>query len=258
MTILYILGAAVCVAIAIVGYLFILLQKESAEPNSKVVPVSNLQDVLKPAVLTPSTPSTLPSIELEEYKHKVEALEEELRLISDKGVAQAQEAMNMIETLTKENEQLKGEGSNKVNDFNIQFETLKQESNNLRQENGILQGQLDSAHVSLQNLQEEIVVIRREAGEEISKARAALEEFKNEKEKSAEDMQLFESLKVDNVNLRQQMEGLEIANQKLKELNATLIEQNQTLQYELTKNRAQASGLEKICENYRVQLEKHL
>ena len=37
--------------------------------------------------------------------------------------------------------------------------------------------------------------------------------------------------------------------------NMQFSEKNQTLQYELTKQRAQASGLERICENYKLQLQ---
>ena len=43
---------------------------------------------------------------------------------------------------------------------------------------------------------------------------------------------------------------------KIREFNNHLIQKEQLLQYELTKNRAQALGLEKICEVYKAQLEE--
>ena len=42
---------------------------------------------------------------------------------------------------------------------------------------------------------------------------------------------------------------------KAEELNAHLLQKDQMIQYELTKNRAQALGLEKICEDFKTQIE---
>ena len=45
-------------------------------------------------------------------------------------------------------------------------------------------------------------------------------------------------------------------NEKLKDFNQHLIEKEKILKYELTKSRAQSLGLEKICEDFKIQIEE--
>ncbi len=73
----------------------------------------------------------------------------------------------------------------------------------------------------------------------LSDALAAAEVLKREKEESLQAQASVEQ------NL-----------QKVKELNAHLSEKTKLLQYELTKQRAQALGLERICEDFKVQIEE--
>lgn len=56
--------------------------------------------------------------------------------------------------------------------------------------------------------------------------------------------------------LGQQVSLLEQDVKKLKDLNNTLIDKAKILQYELNRHRAQASGLERVCENFKVQMEE--
>ena len=56
--------------------------------------------------------------------------------------------------------------------------------------------------------------------------------------------------------IAQQVSLLEQDVKKLKELNNTLIDKAKILQYELNRHRAQASGLERVCGNFKVQMEE--
>ena len=247
-----IMGVVVLAAFGVVGFLFYFLQKEAKQSEVKIVPIINPQDILAPAG---------PSPQEEEYKRRVEGLEEELRAISDKGVAQAQEAIAMIETLTKENEKLKSvisDNSRRDEDYAVQFSLIQQEGEQLRKDNVALQSELDASKSSLQQLQDEIVVIRKQTGEELSSVQTTIEQFKVKNAQVEQEAKELQVLKTDNEQFRRQIEDLQLTNEKLKELNGHLIEKGQMLQYELTKHRAQASGLEKICENYKMQLEKRI
>ena len=63
------------------------------------------------------------------------------------------------------------------------------------------------------------------------------------------------ALKADYDALMQLNSGLQKSNQEFKVLNVSLTEKNDMMQYEMIKYRAQASGLERICANYKEQLE---
>lgn len=65
-----------------------------------------------------------------------------------------------------------------------------------------------------------------------------------------------ESLTKEKENLLCAKEGLEENLKKTQEFNSRLAEKEKMLQHELTKSRAQALGLEKICEEFKVQIEE--
>jgi len=212
MVLFIVLGVVVLAAIGIAGALFFLMDKESRTGSEvKVVPV-NPADLVNPVSVA-----------------RIEALEEELRAASEKGVTQAKESMAAIEALAKENEALKAAQADKSADAAAQ-----QQIEQLRQDNGLLQTQVEAAQVKLTQL-----------GEELQIANESMARLKSERDALAAQG-----------SPAGELEGLRASNQQLKEANAKLIEEVQTLQYESARNRAQASGLEKICENYKMQLEQ--
>ena len=254
MVLFYLLGAIVCIAIGVVAFLFYLLNKESAkEGEVKVVPISSPEEIFKPGVSAAEI----------EYKKKVEELENELTALSEKGLAQAQEAQNLIQKLTKENEMLKGENT-KAKDGQAQLAQAQQEVDQIRQDNHLMQTQLESSYEKVEHLQQEAIALRQRLDDETARTNAAIEQLKADRdavlakreESVGEINHELEELRVHNEALQQEAADLRLTNQKLKELNNTLMEKSQALQYELTKNRAQVSGLERICENYKLQLEK--
>jgi len=62
-------------------------------------------------------------------------------------------------------------------------------------------------------------------------------------------------VKGENKGLQGFNQGLKNDFEKTKEHNAHLIEKERFMEFELSKNRAQALGLEKICEDFKVQIE---
>src|SRR6185436_3864692 len=65
----------------------------------------------------------------------------------------------------------------------------------------------------------------------------------------------------DNIGIQKEEQAQQIAHleqdvTKLKELNSTLIDKAKILQYELNRHRAQASGLERVCANFKTQVEE--
>jgi len=65
----------------------------------------------------------------------------------------------------------------------------------------------------------------------------------------------IESLKGKNKGLQGSNQGLQNDFERTKEYNAHLIEKERFMEFELSKNRAQALGLEKICEDFKIQIE---
>lgn len=74
---------------------------------------------------------------------------------------------------------------------------------------------------------------------QLSQALAEVGEFKKEREQ-----------------LRQAHDGLERDFTKIKDMNTYLLEKEKLLQYELTKERAQSLGLERICEDFNIQIDE--
>jgi hypothetical protein len=56
--------------------------------------------------------------------------------------------------------------------------------------------------------------------------------------------------------LLQAHNGLEQDFTKIKDMNTYLLEKEKLLQYELIKERAQSLGLERICEDFKVQIDE--
>jgi len=65
----------------------------------------------------------------------------------------------------------------------------------------------------------------------------------------------MDDLKKEKESLFKMKEGLEQSNKEIKKCNEELEQQEKMLQYELAKSRAQSMGLEKICEDLKVQIE---
>ena len=138
MTTFYMIVGVMFFAGALLGFLFSMLRKESAQPVS-------IQPIIPSAMKEPGL-----------QKH-IEDLEEEMRLMSEKAVTQAQEALTKIDALTKENEKLKTETQqgNKA-----RMAETQQSLDRLREDNSSLQKQLEAGQAKVKELQDEIAAVR--------------------------------------------------------------------------------------------------
>lgn len=86
-----------------------------------------------------------------------------------------------------------------------------------------------------------------------AKMSVAEDDFKNELGQAKE---IMASLVSEKEGLSSQVDHLQKDVSKYKELNSTLIDKAKILQYELNRHRAQASSLEKVCENFKNQMDE--
>ncbi len=183
----------------------------------------------------------------ETYKTTIHQLETELNLLREKAETQAKDALKMVTSLRAENESLKGNS-----------EALK-----------LKDQELEKNKESLKTLTDE--------NETLNKQKNQVAQLISEKESLAKDLEIAQQ-KVQELNTallaKQEAEsriaGLENGKtallsvqtdlqrnlEKVKELNLTLLKKEEMIQYELTKARAQAMGLEKISEDFKMEIEK--
>jgi len=289
MVLFIILGVVVLITFSVLGVLFYMLNKEGQKKEEeKAVPVTDMEQlkkdlstqlfepsdgkvvekdseiipVFQPKVSLP-TQEAQPSIEDEAYKKRAQTLEDELLAISKKAAGQSDEARQLIETLTKENESLKNQKAD-LEQAHQKLVELQAEASLLKTENASLQTQLESTDAKVHFLEEEMAAVRIQMGEEISRANAVVSELNREKEillsapkpESEEVLRgELESLKSEQIQLKQKYDDLEKSHLKLSALSTQLAEKNELLEYELIKARAQSSGLERVSFNYKNQLE---
>jgi len=288
MVLFIVLGIVVLITFFVMGFLFLMLDKEGQKTDEKAVPLTDLSQLKRDfssSLLEPQIPKTVdepnvvpaftPQVSLptqaskyvageDIYKKRARELEEELLNISKKAEGQSNEARQMIETLSQENESLKIQQAN-LTQVQQKLTELETQTDHLHTENSALQTQLDSSNTKVQALEVEMAAVKIQMGEEIAQARATVSQLNIEKESweqaakkgSQVDAvsQELEASKVQQAQLKQNFEDLEKTNQQLRELNGDLIKKVETLQYELVKARAQSTGLERIGFNYKNQLE---
>ncbi len=248
-----IMGMLVLIALSVIGFLFYLLNKEGKKETVDELPIVNLTDFK-------SNIPPQPSVAEQAYQKRSLELEEELHQVSDKAVAQAQEALTMIDQLKRYNEEIEAQKQAIVAEYETKVADAGNHLTQLRGENNSLQVQLENSRVKLTTLEDELVAIKNQMAIEINRANTQLEQITKEKEEAITEGVNFQiaAMKADHEVLLQANLDLQETNQKLKELNSSLIEKNDILQYEMIKNRAQASGLERMCQNYKVQIEELL
>ena len=275
MVLFIILGVVVLITAVVLGVLFFMLGKEGAQAEQKVVPITDLNQiksglssqlfeqnsskviekgseiipVFTPKVSLPTLESVQPSAEDEKYKKRAQQLEDELLAIAKKADGQSDQARQMIVDLTKENDSLKAKQAD-LDKVKHDLEALQGEASNLKIDNLKLESQLESANSKVRLLEEEMAAVKIQMGEELSRANAAVSELKQEK-----DALLLAPKAVIDESLGQELDALKFEQAQLKQKYDELEKENQALQYELIKARAQSSGLERVSFNYKNQLE---
>ncbi len=265
MVIYYILGCIVFLTLIVVGYILFTFSKETPGQNEvKIEPIIN-KDIFKDKAIELERQLTNALGREQEFKKKIDELEDELRISSEKTLVKAQESISALETLTAENKDLKERVLKDEQSYIQQFNLAQEQMQVLNQENAELKLQVQDSSVKLSVLQEQIALSKGQMEIDLAQARQMLEQVKAERdsfvasrEASVQSVSMiareFEEIKRSNELLLNEVEALRLDNQKLKELSEHTAQKNQSLHYDLAKFRAQASGLEKICENYKLQL----
>jgi chromosome segregation ATPase len=267
MILFIILGAVVLIAIAVIGVLFFMLEKEGKKEDEKAVPVpvtdlnklKEEETKIETGIIPPLESNiSLPTqevqspIEEEDYKTRAKELENELQIISQQATVQSSEAKKLIEVLTKENESLKAQQAD-LAEAQQKLNEVQGEAAGLKSDNVNLQTQLEATDAKVRLLEEQMAAVKIQMGDEIARANATVTELTKEKEAllSAPKPQSDEQM-------RQELETLRSEQAQLKQKYEELEKEHQKLQYELVKAKAQSSGLERVSFNYKNQLEVFL
>ena len=220
---------------------------------------------------------------LEENLGRLNQLESELSSTRRHSQETQSEAQDTIESLTQERNMLIQAKADlesslqKIKDTNI---TLSQKEEMMQYELTKTRAQAMSFETECKSLRLDVDVRTKEIAdiktdnktiraqaqmhqeEALLKIRQFEAELSSSKTKSemeiAEARSLIQSLQDQNETLLAAKADLEKDAKKIKEFSANILQKEDMLQYELTKARAQAMGLEKISEDFKVEIETHL
>lgn len=175
-------------------------------------------------------------------ERKIEAMKGDYDKISDSGLQKVRVLEQEVARLQQEKDKLL---------------TARELLDELKSKNEVLKSQYDDH----QRQQAEMrVIISRLEGEKndlLKMQRAGMDRSELElmNNRLAGSIATIELLKGENKELKASYNKLEEAFKKSEDFNAQLVEKEKRIQYELVKNRAQALGLEKICEDFKIQIE---
>jgi len=177
--------------------------------------------------------------EVEGYQSKIQVLESELQHIQEeKGkLSQGRQSMEHLEAENRNLAVQLEENQNKQKEVQKRFESIKNESDQ----------KMEEAAGMINEMMEKLQMIK---GNEVKSQDEGIEK------KAGEPSALIEKLYEEQEALLREKMNRDLEFSRMKEFNEHLVEKEKTLQYELTKNRAQSLGLEKICEEFKVQIEE--
>ena len=167
---------------------------------------------------------------------KVSELEVELAAARQADAGRQAQFNDTLTRLKAENQSLleQGQESQKqIERLRGNIELMQKINNQKLNEANDAMHRLEIQRSEADRIQQEIL------DKQLSQALAEVGEFKKEREQ-----------------LLQARDGLEQDFTKIKDMNTYLLEKEKLLQYELTKERAQSLGLERICEDFKIQIDE--
>jgi len=170
-----------------------------------------------------------------------EQLEQNVEILKEEN-AKVKEMESRIAELRQESEQ-----------SSLERELLEE----LKLKNELLQKQHEESRNRQIELQTAINRLESERNDLLKAKQAGVDRSELEalSNRLAGSIETIETLKGENRNLLQANQDLASDYKKIEAFNLHLREKEKMMQYELVKNRAQALGLEKICEDFKVQIE---
>ena len=201
------------------------------------------------------------SIQLKELEEKAKSYQQQL----DVAKAKETEAQNELSAVKIRLEQEVKEAQDMAEQLkseqqaNIQKALDEQRGAFDQKEAGIareiekeFQQRLDDLTKTLQNLKAEQAVFEAQNQE----LKESIEKLKKDNENNPAQSETLSQLQSEKEALAQEKKKLEDEFQNLKQSDQVLVEKTKLIQSELTKTRAQSIGLEKICANFKIQLEE--
>ena len=187
--------------------------------------------------------------EINELTQKNKQLEEGFQVLKQENQEIKNSHLEAIKILEGKISSIQGEKEQLLTDHKLVDELkVKGELAEKRHaENKIQQDELRKFISTLESEMEELIRVQK-----LGADRYELRSLNNRLESS---IATIESLKGENKGLQGFNQGLKNDFEKTKEHNALLVEKERFMEFELSKNRAQALGLEKICEDFKVQIE---
>ncbi len=285
MTIPIFIGMAAVVFL--IGVLFVV--KGISSEEQEAVPISSPEEIQKlKSAFAPSKspdPVVLPQIEkstetqgqniqtveenhqlrkdLHDQKGRFEQLEKDMELLKAEHIQIQDQKKKEVEALEKEKAQFDGEKellsskSGLLSELKIKTEMLERQHEEAQKQRIEMSATVNQLKAEKDNLvmqtklrEDQVAIQLKEQRAEASKA-----EFESLSSKLVESIAAIAELKRENKDLQKENLDLKDVFKETEELNNHLIEKEKMMHYELTKNRAQALGLEKICEDFRMRIE---
>src|SRR3989338_4329257 len=172
-----------------------------------------------------------------------------------------------IEAMKGDYDKVSDSGSQKVHALEQEVARLQQEKerlltarellDELKSKNEVLKKQYDEHQRQQSEMRIIISRLEAEKNDLLKMQRAGMDrsELDVMNNRLAGSIATIELLKGENRDLKASYNRLEEAFKKYEDFNAQLVEKEKRMQYELVKNRAQALGLERICEDFKIQIE---
>jgi len=186
MAVIYILAGILFSAGGVLLWLFYSLKKQSiAALEENAVPVSSLEQI-KTTVLPEVSLAVLPEEQIQntvpaslaEDNTEVRLLKEEVKIIREKAVVQARSALEVINKISDENRFLRADITKLQQDAPVR--TDEDLLMHLKAENSAFKTQMDAGNDRSAKLAEELDIVRRELGLQLSKASEVISRLEEE------------------------------------------------------------------------------
>jgi hypothetical protein len=287
MEITLLIGIAAVIFVA--GVIFIAKGMTSEERNA--VPISSPEEIA--ALKSTFSPAAAQQIqtkpqtsdrgnerhggsEMESARHANESLEKVEKMQMEnielrKQLAEQQARFVQLEqtmiVMKTDHDKTKDSGSQKIKELEKQIVDLQREKerlltarellDELKSKNEVLKKQYDEHKIQQAQMQAIIHRLEEEKNDLLKMQRTGIDrsELEAMSNRLAGSISAIEMLKSENKELKLAYQNLEETFNTIERFNTHLLEKEKIMQYELIKNRAQALGLEKICENFKIQIE---
>ena len=197
-------------------------------------------------------------LKAEDFQKNIARLAQEKEELSLK---KDQESISKVSELEVELAAARQADADRQAQFNDTLTRLKAENQSLLEQGQESQKQIERLRGNIELMQK----INNQKLNEANDAMHRLEIQRSEADRIQQeilDKQLSQALaevgefKKEREQLLQARDGLEQDFTKIKDMNTYLLEKEKLLQYELTKERAQSLGLERICEDFKIQIDE--